>query len=207
MQGPTTNKAEAALFASNTRTFISRIAGRSTFWIFRRLVKGLNKGQSHILAFLRVNAITWRKKDESSLVFSRVLRDSISHFSVRRSVGRSQNCFKGFLKRIFCLNGRKETLLSEQLFQMSFWKKIVCLSVCLPAFFFWKCRRTRLRSNDLVLSEIRHLRNYRLLSTIQPFIDLHTRHFSGLSFPQLLKQFAAVRIHFSEMMLPVHSWK
>ena len=38
-----------------------------------------------------------------SFIFSRVLRDSISHFSVRRSVGplvrRSQNCFKGFLKR------------------------------------------------------------------------------------------------------------
>ena len=40
----------------------------------------------------------------SMTVFSRVLRDSISHFSVcpsvRPSVGRSQNCFKGFLNKI-----------------------------------------------------------------------------------------------------------
>ena len=38
--------------------------------------------------------------------FSRVLRDSISHFSVgpsvRRSVGRSQNYLKGFLKSFLC---------------------------------------------------------------------------------------------------------
>ena len=42
-----------------------------------------------------------------------------------------------------------EFLLSKWPFLMSF-KKNVCLSVCLT--FFWKCWRTRLRSNDLVLS-------------------------------------------------------
>ena len=45
------------------------------------------------------------------------------------------------------LNSREETLKSNKPFQMSFWKKMF---VCLSAWLFWKCRRTRLRSNDLV---------------------------------------------------------
>ena len=56
-------------------------------------------------------------RDPTIRSFDRVLRDSISHFlvgpSIRRLVGRSPNCFKGFLKRFLCLNGRKEAFRSK----------------------------------------------------------------------------------------------
>ena len=71
----------------------------------------------------------------ANFFFSRVLRDSISHFSVgpsvRPSVGPSQNCFKGFLKRFFMfLNVKKELCGVDSHFKYLFEKKklFVCLS-------------------------------------------------------------------------------
>ena len=102
----------------------------------------------------------------SFLFFSRVLRDSTSHFLVGplvgRSVGRSvrpsvgpsirpsQSCFKGFLSRFSCLwIVEKKLEVVNSCLKCHLEKKIVCPSVCLLDC-IWKCRRTRLRSNDLV---------------------------------------------------------
>ena len=73
------------------------------------------------------------------------------------------------------LNGRKKLCGVNGYFKCLFEKN--CLSVCLPDF-FWKCRRTRLRSNDLVFSCIDSL----FLSLFLSFFLLLSLFFLSLFF-------------------------
>ena len=77
---------------SRDRLPVSAISDRfnpQTFALGRRIAKVQEWGNGPLTTDPQPGCINYQ------VVFSRVLRDSISHFSVRRSVHPSQSCLKG----------------------------------------------------------------------------------------------------------------